>query len=92
MCMLLYPIFLDRISVLLKGHTSPFIIFSVLMAVLVIVKHRENIGRLLKGTESKFSIKKSKSPESVQEQELASPTDGEQTAENAKKPNYKKKK
>lgn len=65
MCMLLYPILLDRITVLLTGHTSPFIIFSVLMAALVIVKHRDNIGRLLKGQESKFSFKKSKKPEEV---------------------------
>ena len=26
---------------------------------IVVVKHKENIGRLLKGTESKFSFKKS---------------------------------
>ena len=65
MCMLIYPILLDRITKLFTGHTSPFIIFSMLMTVLVVVKHHANIGRLLKGKESKFSFKKSKTPEDV---------------------------
>ncbi len=73
MCMLLYPIILDRVSRLLVGHTSPFIIIAILMAVLIIVKHHENIGRLLKGTESKFSFRKSKKPEDVQPEAIADP-------------------
>ncbi len=92
MCMLLYPILLDRVSKLLTEHTSPFIIFAILMAALVIVKHRENIGRLLKGTESKFSFKKSKSPESVQAEAIATANAEEQTAEEAPKKKTKKKK
>ena len=67
MGMLLYPIILDRITKLFTGHTSPFIIFSILMAALVIIKHHENIGRLLKGTENKFSFKKSKEPTATAE-------------------------
>ncbi len=70
MCMLLYPILLDRITKLFTGHTSPFIIFSILMAVLVVIKHHENIGRLLKGKESKFSFKKSKAPTAAQAEAL----------------------
>lgn len=65
MGMLLYPIILDRVSKLLTGHTSPFIIFSILIAALVIIKHHENIKRLLEGKENKFSFKKSKKPEAV---------------------------
>ena len=65
MCMLLYPIVLDRVTKLFTGHTSPFIIFSILIAALVIVKHHENIKRLLAGKENKFSFKKSKKPEAI---------------------------
>jgi len=36
----------------------PFIIFAVVLAVSLVLMHRSNIGRILKGTESKFSIKK----------------------------------
>ena len=37
----------------------PFILFTVLMAILIIGKHWTNIQRLREGTESKFSFKKS---------------------------------
>ena len=64
MCMLLYPIVLDRIYKWMYGEPCGYIIFAVLMTVLIVVKHYENIGRLLHGTESKFSFKKSvKAPE-----------------------------
>ena len=94
MCMLLYPILLDRISKLLTPdhHTSPFIIFALLMAALVIVKHRENIGRLIKGTESKFSFKKSKSPQSVQAEAIAAQTVDEASSEQVANTESKKKK
>ena len=58
MCMLLYPLILHRIN-LLFGQPTPEFIYAILMTVLVVVKHKENISRLLKGTESKFSFKKS---------------------------------
>lgn len=58
MCMLLYPLILHRIN-LLFGQPTPELIYAILMTLLVVVKHKENIGRLLKGTESKFSFKKS---------------------------------
>ncbi len=64
MCMFFYPIVLDRVdrSVLLHEtppEGSPNVIFAFLIAALVIWKHRENIVRLLKGKENKFSFKKS---------------------------------
>lgn len=64
MCMLLYPVVLDRIdrSTLLNENPpsgSPYVIFAVLIMLLVVVKHWGNIKRLLSGTESKFSFKKS---------------------------------
>ncbi len=62
MCMLLYPIVLDRITQLLWGHPNEYQIFAVSMAILVIAKHHENISRLLRGEERKFSFKKSKKP------------------------------
>ena len=64
MCMMLFPIVLDRIdrSTLFNENPpsgSPYVIFAVLMMLLVVMKHWGNIKRLLKGTESKFSFKKS---------------------------------
>ncbi len=41
-------------------HRGFAFLFSFVMAVIVIVKHRENLSRLAHGTESKFSFKKSK--------------------------------
>ncbi len=65
LCMLLYPILLDRVtrfvSLLSTGEesTSPYIIFTVLIAAVIVIKHWENIKRLSKGKENKFSFKKS---------------------------------
>ena len=60
MCMALYPVLLDRMVKLLQSRivTFPEIIISMLLAVVVIIKHWENITRLLKGQENKFSFKK----------------------------------
>jgi glycerol-3-phosphate acyltransferase PlsY len=38
------------------GHTFYFYAFACLMALIIVVKHRQNIGRLLAGTESKLSF------------------------------------
>ena len=68
MCMLLYPIVLDSTTKLAtkfgfgEQSTSPYIIFTVLMAVIIVAKHWTNIKRLMNGTESKFSFKKSVDP------------------------------
>lgn len=69
MCVLLYPLVLDRIERLLNpSGGSAFTLFAVLVAVLVVFKHKENIKRLLNHTESKFSFKKSvKAPSEEQE-------------------------
>ena len=64
MCMLLYPLVLNFIDTLLFGGCQ-YVIFAVLMAVLVVMKHWENIKRLSKGKENKFSFKKSVKPDSV---------------------------
>lgn len=40
-----------------RGIRSPRVWFGVLLAVLVIVRHRDNIGRLLRGEERRFSLK-----------------------------------
>lgn len=48
--------FLFPFAELLLGRNTETIIFSVIIAVLIIVMHRANIKRLLSGTESKFSF------------------------------------
>lgn len=63
-CVMLYPILLDRINHLFTGKATPYAIFAMIVAILVVVKHWTNIKRLVQGTESKFSFKKSvKAPE-----------------------------
>ncbi|MCB5230502.1 MAG: glycerol-3-phosphate 1-O-acyltransferase PlsY [Candidatus Cloacimonas sp.] len=43
---------------LTKGYSDPvYLILAILVTTLIIVKHRENIGRLMKGTENKISFK-----------------------------------
>ncbi len=66
MAMLLYPLILDRIDRLIpflgkyEGvEGSVGVIFAIIMTVLIVFKHWSNIKRLLNGTESKFSFKKS---------------------------------
>ncbi|MBE6556552.1 MAG: glycerol-3-phosphate 1-O-acyltransferase PlsY [Ruminococcaceae bacterium] len=59
MCMLLYPVLLDRMEKIFNGATGAYVIIAMLIAALVIFMHRENIKRLLKGQENKFSFKKS---------------------------------
>ena len=58
-CIGLYPLILSFTTRIFAGKISPFIIFTVLMAALIIGKHWPNIQRLREGTESKFSFKKS---------------------------------
>ncbi len=58
MCMLIYPFLLDRMDKLISGG-CPYVPFALLIAVLIIFKHKENIKRLLNRQESKFSFKKS---------------------------------
>jgi glycerol-3-phosphate acyltransferase PlsY len=62
MCVLLYPIILDRVETLFNPGTRAYVIIPVIIAALVVFMHRENIKRLLNGKESKFSFKKSVDP------------------------------
>ncbi|MFR9523561.1 MAG: glycerol-3-phosphate 1-O-acyltransferase PlsY [Rikenellaceae bacterium] len=54
----LFPIF--TIALPATRHITPLVIFSVVTAILLIVTHRKNIGRLLDGTESKIYLKRPK--------------------------------
>ncbi len=58
-CVMLYPILLDRFSHFFTGESTPYAVFAIIVAVLVVIKHWTNIKRLLQGKESKFSFKKS---------------------------------
>lgn len=56
-CAMLFPLLLNRMN------DTPFMMIEMIalaIAIIIIVKHRANIKRLLNGTESKFSFKKSK--------------------------------
>ncbi len=71
MCLMMYPLILNRVYLLIRDPAGvPFIptLVSFLLMVLIVAKHKDNIQRLLKGTESKFSIKKSvKAPTAEEE-------------------------
>lgn len=59
MCVLLYPVVLNGVDTVLIGGSGIYIIFSVLTTVLVVIKHKDNIKRLLEGKENKLEFKKS---------------------------------
>ncbi len=59
MAALLYPIILNGVDSVLGGGSGIYIVFPMLITVLVVLKHRDNIKRLLSGKENKFSFKKS---------------------------------
>ncbi|MCQ2431977.1 MAG: glycerol-3-phosphate 1-O-acyltransferase PlsY [Clostridia bacterium] len=65
MAVMMYPLVLNRIYTFIH-HTEGVPIVPTLVSfcvmILVIVKHRENIQRLMKGKENKFSFKKSVKP------------------------------
>ncbi len=64
MCALLYPVFLKSMNDVLFPYLyalgvtkiGPDVLFAVLIAVFVVFMHRENIKRLIAGTESKVSL------------------------------------
>ena len=58
MCVMLYPVLLDRLDKWMYGG-SYGAVFAILIALLVVLKHWPNIKRLKDGTENKFSFKKS---------------------------------
>jgi glycerol-3-phosphate acyltransferase PlsY len=47
------------------AENLPYRLFSLVVALFVIVRHRENIKRLLKGTENRFGTKKEESPPQI---------------------------
>lgn len=65
-CAFLYPVFLNSVNDILFPYLyalgvtkiGPDVLFAVLIAVFVVFMHRENIKRLMAGTESKISFKK----------------------------------
>jgi ABC-type multidrug transport system fused ATPase/permease subunit len=71
-CIGLYPLILSFMSKLIGYPLNPLcLIFSILMAALIIGKHWQNVQRLRTGTESKFSFKKSvKSPSDESEKNI----------------------
>ncbi len=46
------------LSILFKGSSPDFIVFALMLATLAIYMHKENLARLLSGTENKLSFKK----------------------------------
>ncbi len=61
MSMILYPLLLNRLYSFVNGGLSEgavVAIVSILNTLLVVWLHRENIKRLMSGTENKFSLKK----------------------------------
>ena len=67
MCALLYPVLLDRVEKFMNGASRAYVILPMIIAALVIFMHRENIKRLMSGTESKFSFKRSVDPDKKKE-------------------------
>ena len=59
MCVLLYPMILSGVDTVLIGGSGIYMIFAVLTTVLVVLKHKDNIKRLLEGKENKLEFKKS---------------------------------
>ncbi|MBR5820966.1 MAG: glycerol-3-phosphate 1-O-acyltransferase PlsY [Alistipes sp.] len=60
------------------GHLPPFIIFSFIVAALLIYTHRKNITRLREGTESKIYVWKSRRVREEQQRQQAA-IDGDQS-------------
>ncbi len=56
-CSMMFPLLLNRMN-----NTGIYMIefVAIAMAVIVVIKHRENLKRIFNGTESKFTFKKSK--------------------------------
>ena len=59
MTVLLYPLILRGVESVLFGGSGLYMIFAVLTTVVIVIKHKDNIKRLMEGKENKFKIKKS---------------------------------
>ena len=69
MCLMLYPLLLNRFGVIGIVPT----LCSFIVAALIVFKHKDNIKRLMNGTENKFSFKKSKKADKKSETEKENP-------------------
>ena len=69
MSMLLYPIVLSSIETAFLGHPTMASASAVVLAVLVVFAHRENIQRLRAGKESKLSFKKKMDKENSEKED-----------------------
>lgn len=57
----LFPIltlYIGKEHFIVQGKTLSYVVFSIALAVIVMYNHRENIKRILSGTENKISFKK----------------------------------
>ena len=64
MCMLVYPLMMHEMEMIIQSsvgvvltESGIYTIVALLMAILIVFMHRENIKRLLSGTESKLDLK-----------------------------------
>ena len=69
MCLMLYPLLVNRLGVMGIVPT----LCSFIVAILIVFKHKDNIKRLMNGTESKFAFKKSKKADKKPENEKENP-------------------
>ena len=95
-CVMLYPIVLDRIerSTLFYENPPegcPYVVFAFFIMLLVVLKHRDNIVRLFHGEENKFSFKKSVDKSAV-ETDTSTEEFTEETSPATSKKSSKKKK
>ena len=59
MTMLMYPFILYGVDTLVLGG-CPYVAYALIIALLVVFKHKDNIKRLREGKENKFSLKSKK--------------------------------
>lgn len=68
-CAMLYPVLMNRFDSYLAalkpelGFLVVYEIFAVILSLIVVIQHRQNISRLLNGQENKISFKKKKKDE-----------------------------
>ncbi len=97
MCMLIYPLMMHEMEMLIQSsvgvvltESGIYTIVALMMAILIVFMHRENIKRLLNGTESKLDLKGKKKTLYAETAEQNLPDEGidngEEAAEEPQKP------